>query len=313
MIKRKIENILGSQQLFMIRFIILLMVLFSATVSFSQEKNISISRLAISLWPEYDNSQVLVMYKGSVSAGVKLPTEIHFNILPGTIDPHVASVTLTGAHIHDQFDVKVDEKGTYVSFVLKEQNFHLEYYFNPFTPGVKDKVFSYSYKTYYPVSNFSYEVQQPLGAFDFKTTPISFQTYKDEKGITHSQVSAGSLAAGETKSVNVSYYKSSTENSLQKLKKKEKGTNVYTLISTGVLILLVGLMIYSYYGNSGKKRSKVQRAGAKRKSHTASANANDSSEKLVYRSDRKPQFCSNCGEKVGKDAQFCGDCGNPIG
>lgn len=293
-----------------IRPIMFLMVLLSANVSFPQEKKISISKLAISLWPEYDNSQVLVMYRGSVSGDVQLPAEIQFNILPGTVDPHVASVTLTGLHIHDPFEVKVDDKGTYVSFVLKERNFHLEYYFNPFTPGVNDKVFSYSYKTYYQVSNFSYEVQQPIGAFDFQTTPISFQEYKDEKGITHSQVSAGSLAAGETKNVSVSYFKSSLESSLEKLEKSEKSTDVYTIISTGVLIFLVGLMVYSYFGKSAKKRSKVQRAGAKRKTHAAHKNANEPSEKLIYRSDKRPNFCNNCGEKVEKDSYFCGNCGN---
>ena len=298
--------------MFIIRLIIMSMVLPSATVSFAQEKNISISKLAISLWPEYDNSQVLVMYRGSVSGDVQLPADIRFNILPGTKNPHVASVTLTGAHIHDPFEIKVDDKGTYVSFVLKEPTFHLEFYFNPFTPGVNDKAFSYSYKTYYQVSNFSYEVQQPVGAFDFKTTPISFQEFTDEKGITHSQVSAGSLAAGETKKVSVSYYKSGLETSLQKIEKSEKGTDIYTIISTGVLILLIGIMIYSYYGNSAKKRSKVQRAGAKRKTHTARAKANEPSETLIYRSDNVPNFCSNCGKEVDYNAVFCGSCGKQI-
>ena len=298
--------------MFIIRLIIMLMVLPWVTISFAQEKNISISKLAISLWPEYDNSQVLVMYRGSVSVDVQLPAEIHFNILPGTINPHVASVTLTGAHIHDPFEIKVDDSGTYVSFVLKERNFHLEYYFDPYTPGVHDKVFSYSYKTSYQISNFSYEVQHPVGAFDFKTTPISFQEFTDDKGITHSLVSAGSLAAGETKNVSVSYFKSSTETSLQKIEKSEKGTDIYTLISTGVVILLVGIMIYTYFGNSAKKRSKVQRAGAKRKTPKAQTNATEPPEKLDYRSDNVPNFCSNCGEKVDTNVVFCGSCGKEI-
>ena len=298
--------------MFIIRLIIMFMVLISGTVSFAQEKSISISKLAISLWPEYDNSQVLVLYRGSVSVDVQLPVEIHFNILPGTINPDVASVTQTGAHIHDPFEIKVDDSGTYVSFVLKERNFHLEYYFNPFTPGVNDKVFSYSYKTSYQISNFSYEVQQPVGAFDFKTTPISFQEFTDDKGIKHSLVSAGSLAAGETKNVSVSYFKSSTETSLQKIEKSEKSTDIYTLISTGVVILLVAVMIYSYFGNSAKKRSKVQRAGAKRKTPKAHTNATEPSEKLVYRSDNVPNYCSNCGKKVDNNALFCGNCGKEI-
>ena len=298
--------------MFIIRLIMILVVLQSANILFAQEQNITISKLAISLWPEYDNSQVLVMYKGSVSGDVQLPTEIQLNIRPGATDLHVASVTLAGSHIHDPFDVKDDEKGTYASFVLKERNFHLEYYFNPFKPGVNDKVFNYSYKAYYPVINFSYEVQKPVGSLDFQTTPPSFQNFTDEKGILHFQVSAGSLAAGETKKVSVSYFKSSPETSLQKLEKKEKGTEIYTLISTGVLILLVGLMVYSYFGKSAKKRSKVQRAGAKRKKNAAHSEGNRPPEKLVYRSDREPNFCSNCGEKVEKDAHFCGSCGIPF-
>lgn len=298
--------------MFIVRLIIATMVVASATLSFAQEKTISISKLGISLWPEYDNNQVLVIYRGNVSGDVQLPVEIQLNILPGSTDPHVASVTLTGEHIHDPFEVKVDDKGTYVSFMLKERDFHLEYYFNPFTPGVNDKIFKYSYTTYYPIINFSYEVQQPVAAFDFQTTPISFQEFTDDMGITHSQVSAGSLAAGETKHVSVSYFRSGLETSLQRLEKSEKSTDVYTIISTGVLILLVGIMIYSYIGNSAKKRSKVQRAGAKRKKHTAHTKTNEPSEKLVFRSDRKPNFCSNCGEKVDYDAVYCGSCGTQV-
>jgi len=151
-----------------------------------------------------------------------------------------------------------------------------------------------------------------VGSLDFQTTPSSFQNCTDETGILHSQVSAGSLAAGETKKVSVSYFKSSPETSLQKLEKAEKSTDIYTLISTGVLILLVGLMVYSYFGKSSKKRSGVQRAGAKRKKNTAHSEGNKPPEKLVYRSDRIPNFCRNCGEKVEKDAHFCGSCGIPF-
>ncbi len=296
----------------LIRLMMLLFMLQSVNLSFAQEQKITVSNLRISLWPEYDNPQVLVMYKGSVSSSVQLPAEFNLNISPGTTDPHVASVTAAGGHIHDPFEVKTDDTGTYVSFVLKERDFHLEFYFNPFKSGVSDKAFTYSYKTYYPVSNFSYEVQQPVGALDFITTPTSFQVFTDEKGISHSQVSAGSLAAGETKKVKVSYFKSNSETSLQKLEKSERGTDIYTLIATGVLILLVAMMTYSYFGKSAKKRSKVQRAGAKRKTHMAGAKANKPSEKLVFRSDRVPNFCSNCGEKVDKKSNFCGSCGVKI-
>jgi len=99
----------------------------------AQKNSIDISTMKISLWSEYDNPNVLVMYKGRVSSNVKLPVTIKFGIIPD-IEPHVASVTPTNEHIHDPFDIKNEDGDTYVSFLLKEREFSIEYYYKAFPP-----------------------------------------------------------------------------------------------------------------------------------------------------------------------------------
>ena len=284
----------------------------------AQESEIKISTMKISLMPEYDNPQVLVIYRGRVSSDVELPALIKFNILPG-VDPHIASVTPSGAHIHDPFEVKSADGDSYAEFTLQERAFQLEYYFSPFAANVKQKSFSYSFKSHYRIVNFSYEVQQPLGSSNFITSPTSFRTEADDKGIIHHQVSAGSMAAGETKGVSVSYFKPDSETSLQKSEREEEGIGVYGIISLAVLIVLVGLLIYTYTGRNIRGRGKIQRAGAKRMKNARKKEkrkpdeeTRSQSEKVEFISGRAPRFCSNCGERVNPEAKFCGNCGNSL-
>ena len=298
--------------------IVLIVSIQSRETANAQESETEISTMKISLMPEYDNPQVLVIYRGRVSPDVDLPVLMKFNILPG-VDPHIASVTPTGAHIHDPFEVKRANGDSYAEFVLQERAFQLEYYFNAFAPDVKQKSFCYSYKSHYRIVSFSYEVQQPLGSSNFITSPTSFRTEADDKGIVHHQVSAGSVAAGETKRVSVSYFKPDNETSLQKSERKDEGIGVYGIISIIVLIVLVGLLIYTYKGKNFIGRGKIQRAGAKRMKNARKKETKKpeeqtqaQSEKIEFISERAPSFCSNCGERVKPEAKFCGSCGNSL-
>ena len=296
-------------------FLILIMSLQGVGTALAQDNNIVISSMKISLWSEYDNPNLLVMYRGSVSANVNLPATIRFNIVPG-IDPHVASVTPTNEHIHDPFDVKDEDGDTYVTFLLKERDFAIEYYYKAFPPAGSNKSFIYNYKSYYPINNFSYEIQQPISATNFFTQPSSIRADSDSRGIINHLVLAGGVAAGETKTVSVSYFKSSAKTSLQLLENPEGKWSAYNMISTIVLIILVGLLIMSYYKKGGRRGSKIQRAGAKRvalKVQRHNQERKNPNKKLNYRSDRVPHFCSNCGEKVEVGTNFCGSCGNPLG
>lgn len=299
----------------LIIYLILFVSLYYSNVVLAQENPIHISTMKISLWSEYDNPNVLVMYKGSVSANVKLPVKIKFSIIPG-VEPHVASVTPTNDHIHDPFDIEIEEGDTYVKFLLKERDFAIEYYYKAFPKLGSNKSFIHNYKSYYPIKSFSYEIQQPISATNFITQPSSIRTVSDSKGILNHLVLTGGVAAGEIKTVSVSYFKSSKKTSLQLLENRDGKWSAYNIISTIVLVMLVGLLIKSYIKKGGGKRSKIQRAGAKRAAQKVQSHNQERkipAEKLEYRSDRVPKFCSNCGEKVDVDANFCGSCGGSLG
>lgn len=302
----------STQQLI---FLFLFVSLQSNNVALAQENSIDISTMKISLWSEYDKPNVLVMYKGKVSSNVKLPVTIKFSIIPG-IEPHVASVTPTNEHIHDPFDIMNEEGDTYVSFLLKEREFAIEYYYKAFPPLGSNKSFIYNYKSHYPIKSFSYEIQQPISATNFITQPSSIRTFSDNKGILNHLVLTGGVAAGEIKTVSVSYFKSSKKTSLQLLENPDGKWSTYNIISTMALVILVGLLIKSYYKKGRRKGSGIQRAGAKRvaqKVRIHNQQRKIPTEKLKYRSDRVPQFCSNCGEKVDVGTNFCGSCGNQLG
>lgn len=311
-IKKFGQMIKNNSDRFML--LVLFISLQNSDVAFAQESSIDISTMKISLWSEYDNPNLLVMYKGRVSSNVKLPVTIKFSIVPG-IEPHVASVTLTNEHIHDPFDIVNEEGDTYVSFLLKEREFAIEYYYKAFPPLGSNKSFIYNYKSYYPINSFSYEIQQPISATNFITQPSSIRSVSDSKGILNHLVLTGAVAAGEIKTVSVSYFKSSKKTSLQLLENPDGKWSTYNIISIIALAMLVGLLIRSYYKKGRRKGSGIQRAGAKKvaqKVRIHNQQGKIPTEKLKYRSDRVPRFCPNCGEKVDTGTNFCGSCGNQL-
>ena len=89
----------------------------------------TISSLEVSLWPEFDHPEVLVIYRGRLDADTPLPVPVEILIPAGSGGPSaVAYVTPDGQRFNQQYTTREEGDWLAISFDLEAQGFQLEYY-----------------------------------------------------------------------------------------------------------------------------------------------------------------------------------------
>ena len=87
------------------------------------------STMDISLWPEHDRPEMLVIYRGLVSGGSNLPAQIDFRIPSAAGQPSaVAYFGEDGGRYNQDYTTHVDGEWIVVSFQLAASGFQVEYY-----------------------------------------------------------------------------------------------------------------------------------------------------------------------------------------
>ena len=181
--------------------------LLSGAIQIHATENLTeVNSLKIDLWPEYDKPMVLVMIDGWIAESVELPIEVRLPVMEGGIVHMGCSITSAGAHIHESFKEGTDEDGNYVTFVLRERHFHLEYYYNSFSANPFRK-FEFRFKSPFNISNAQAEIKEPLGSTGFILNPPSKFPMKNQSGVTIHSINFGGVKIGEGINLSAEYSK----------------------------------------------------------------------------------------------------------
>lgn len=175
---------------------------------------LKISKLGISVMPEYDTLDVLVLYSLTFQNDSAQPYsgEIRFPVPKGTS----SNIVTEKVNNNDQhLNVRIEDKGDTAEFVWKPlqpiqskaiYSVHLEYYYNPL-PGTGSKTFTYKFQANMPVDQPQVHVYQPLKATDFKMEPVGQALGADSQGFQIYGVNPSTLKTGDKIEVKVSYTK----------------------------------------------------------------------------------------------------------
>lgn len=183
---------------------------------------LKISTMKASIMPEYDTSDVLVLYALTfVNTSEKPYTgEIRFPVPKGSTN-NIVKETATNNDSH--ISVKVEDKGSYSQFVWQPAQpiqpgagypIHLEYYYNPI-PGAGLKAFEYRFPANVPVDKADFSISQPLKSTDLKIEPASPLLGQDNQGFQVYGFSR-SIKSGEEVVLKISYNKTIPNPSIQK-------------------------------------------------------------------------------------------------
>jgi len=239
---------------------------------------------SLSVWPEYDDPRVLVIYQGTMvnTSGADLPngTDVFFNIPKGAEIGMACEIVDGGGHSCQPY--KTVDKGDYVQLSWKttkpikanqEYPIFLEFYYNPIK-GTTDKTIDYKFIPSYTIQQLNLAVKQPLKATNFKIDPVAAATSQDAEGFTDHNYTWNNLTVNDKDKVTlkISYTKTDPKPSKEKPQPGQQqaggqnegsgiGTSAWTqpTVIVPVILFVVILVVFIVYALNNSNRRNTER------------------------------------------------------
>ena len=283
-----------------------------------------LSDLEISLWPEYDRPEVLVIYRGLFAEDTPLPVPVAISIPARVGQPTaVAYVGEGGQRLNQPYTTRVEGDWLVVACELNTLGFQLEYYDALSADSAGQRRYTYTHVADYPITDLNLNFQVPLTAQDFALEPPADSVITESDGLIYHLVSAGALAQGEERRWALAYRKDNEELTISAF--AQPGTPVPAPSpATGgtgnstVLIFLVAFVALIAVGATafwlGRRTqplppeipaSRPKRRGSGRGSEVQP-------QRLSLSGGQEALFCHQCGAELRADSDFCHKCGTAV-
>jgi hypothetical protein len=134
-------------------------------------ENLSIGRMRVSIWPEYDDRSVLAIYDGKLDEASSFPLKTSFLIPKGAVINDACSLSFEGQHFCQLY--KTIDRGIYdeVRLLLPYPNFYLSFHTPQLDTAADRREFDYRIKANHRIETMNVDVQQPLRATEFNISP----------------------------------------------------------------------------------------------------------------------------------------------
>ena len=305
-------------------FLLIALLALGFTSGFSrQEENlIKITRMEIDLWPDYDRSQMLVIYRVQISNDTQLPVRINLRI-PGTAAPYkVAMRDLDGLLYNLAYSV--EPEGTWREIVLSTSSneLYIEYYDPSIVTNEEERSYSFSWISDYPIDKLIVKAQQPRNSQEFNASPsMGVGELNIVDKLVYYTRDFGPLPTGITFNSHISYTRTSSELSASNLpvvaatplavnagfnRSVSKVINQLLdnrgLAISGLLILISIVLMLVVSILSGTWSNPFQN-----NSMGLPGTKNSDDELSVH-----IQYCPHCGKRTNAGDRYCRGCGNII-
>ncbi len=224
-------------------------------------EDLSIGRMRVSIWPEYDDRSILAIYDGRFRDSSSFPLKTSFLIPKDAVINDACSLSFEGQHFCQLYTTI--NRGLYdeVRLLLPYPNFYLSFHALPIDTGDAGRSLDYRIKANHPVETMEVDIQQPLRSTEFSISPptgTAAPVMQGEpsvvKGFKHHAYSLRDVKKDGESVFRISYQKDDPNPSVDikyatmttprvwgspfEVQKKAK-TLVYILFGTSVLGLLV--------------------------------------------------------------------------
>ncbi len=292
----------------------------ASTPALAEPEPESFQYVKVEVYPEYDDTRLLVMVEGDV-AGVDIPATVRF-LVP-------ADAEMYSAGSKDALDVYTggpprreassltgwDE----ISYEVTEETFRMEYY-TDLIQGDPAKTIAFEYHFLYPVSDMTVVVQEPYASTGFSVVPQADNSYNDGTFNVH-QYSFTDLEKDEAFSFDISYNRLESRPSMAILGGGSANGATSGSSNTGLIAIAVMLAMA---GGGGvvflMMRSKQQQQPAVKRVAASGRKSKQKPVKRVAAPDAggkrnggpASKFCTQCGQTVDKSHRFCPSCGSEV-
>lgn len=276
----------------------------------------------MSVWPEYDQPSVLVIYDGTLAEGTQLPAKLRVPVPSGASVNAVAVRDQTG----NLLTVPSTTENGAVAFDVDQPSFRVEYYDDIISPP-PNRSFDMTLVAPYDAAQAEISVRQPSRASDFKLTPALAAAGADNLGNPQFSQSLGPVTAGQRIPLAVSYVKSDATPSVDATAAQPSGSGqelanpaaaatspawlpwVVGVAIGALVVAATALVVTQLRRDSGRSRQARRRAERQRGVSSAGSSAPVPASPAAKGDDDK--FCPNCGRKYQPDDKFCRQCGVP--
>ena len=275
----------------------------------------AISTLQISLWPEFDRPDMLVIYRGLLTPDTPLPAPMEIRIPAGAGAPSaVAYVDDQGQRLNLEYTTQVEGEELVVSFDLPTQSFQLEYYETLPMEETGERTYTFDFGVEYAIGELTVEFQVPPTARDFSLDPAADSVVSDSGDLAYHLVQLGPLAQGETRSWTLSYDKDNAELTVTSLDQGQApaaepaaalptgGGDSTVLIFVIAFVALVAVGAASFWlgrRTGSEEEPPVEAPFPARK-------------KRPGRGKGPGLYCHKCGAELRLDSEFCHKCGTAV-
>ncbi len=178
----------------------------SSNIDKSSAPDLKIGRMKVSIWPEYDTPNILVIYEGKFFDRDRFPAKATFILPKGIRDlTDACSLSPKGEHFCQLYDVSQKKGNSEVLLKLPYPDFFVDFQYNPFKGGER-RQFEYVIQSKYPVGELEVNIQQPLRSSGFDVTPVSLKESQD-RGFRYLHYTYEDVPQGKEIRFNVSYNK----------------------------------------------------------------------------------------------------------
>ncbi|MBI5185445.1 MAG: hypothetical protein HZA01_06930 [Nitrospinae bacterium] len=167
-----------------------------------------IGRMKVTIMPEYDSRQVLVIYEGKFKDKDAFPSEALF-ILPKEVTKltDVCSLSPGGQHFCQLYEIKRKEDRSETVVKLPYPDFFVDFQYAPFTPEPgKARNFVFDLQPAYPVELLEVHIQKPYRSKNFLLSPASADLY-EKRDFTYFRYKRNDIKNGEILKFGISYLK----------------------------------------------------------------------------------------------------------
>ena len=175
--------------------------------------DLSIGRMRVAIWPEYDDPGILAIYDGRFKDENLFPTETAFLIPADAAISDACSLSPKGQHFCQLYKQKNAGNNDEVSMKLPYPNFYLSFHINPFREKKDNRTFTYAIKVNHPTDKLEVEIQRPLRAEGFSIMPQP-EEKTEKKGFEHYSYLFENVPKGKVLEFNVEYVKKDSQPSV---------------------------------------------------------------------------------------------------
>ena len=290
-------------------FLIFILLLVPAAV---QAQAVMIDTMQVDLWPEYDQPEVFVIYRFSLSDSTTLPANITLRIPSSSGGPYnLAYRDLTSSGDINLFNLEYttseQDNWILVNFTAPTPDLQLEYYDPDIRRDGDQHAFEFIWPADTTVRSMAVQVQQPRGASEMEIDPPMGAGQVMQDGLTYYNGLFGEIEAGEQFSLTFTYVKPDDTLSqgfepvfpAEPAPARTTFSNAWPWILGGLgVMMILGIVIWYLVPRRTQKRVPRKRHAPTPPGKVAQGPAG--------------VFCHNCGERSQADDVYCRACGTKL-